>query len=129
MIDPPTLREDHQNLIEAAPGWHVAKFRIGMEGPNGWPDSLTFEPVIKWEVDRERGGYALTPITASGNPTEASIPWAVKGPDGTFDKQGRLYEDEEELIRYLRRCYEENLPARLRAGMNAPQIKLHREVD
>src|ERR1700704_6233702 len=32
--------EDHRNLLPAAPGWYVAKIRVGMEGPNGWPDSL-----------------------------------------------------------------------------------------
>ena len=101
--------EDHRNLLPAAPGWYVAKFRIGMEGPNGWPDSLALEPIVNWEIERERGAYTLTPITANGKPGKTSAPWAVKWPDGTFDKQGHLYDDEDELIRALRCWYEENL--------------------
>src|ERR1700704_6578621 len=93
--------EDHRNLLPAAPGWYVAKFQIGMEGPNGWPDSLALEPIVNWEIERERGAYTLTLTTANGKPGKTSTPWAVKGPDGTFDKQ---YDDEDELIRALRWC-------------------------
>ena len=50
--------EDHRNRLPAAPGWYVAKFRIGMEGPNGWPDSLALEPIVNWEIEREQALHA-----------------------------------------------------------------------
>ena len=73
--------EDHRNLLPAAPGWYVAKIRVGMEGPNGWPDSLALEPIVNWEIEREQGAYTLTPITTNGKPGKTSAPWAVKWPD------------------------------------------------
>jgi len=110
------VMEDHRTCSRQRPGGASQKFQIGMEGPNGWPDSLALEPIINWEIERERGAYTLTPITANGKPGKTSTPWAVKWPDGTFDKQGHLYDDEDELIRALRCWYEENLKGRTGEG-------------
>jgi hypothetical protein len=108
-----TTRERERTIIPAAPGWYVTYL---LPGEDGWADdSLCHDPIIAWEIGRERRysyiARIVTPITVSGNPDQTT-PWAIKKPDGTFDYRGEgssIFgnETEADLIRNMKRDYED----------------------
>jgi hypothetical protein len=83
-------------IIPAAPGWYVATLVEGKPGAKGWPDGLSLEPIIAWDVQREDGRhgehddlrrlwYGAVPITPNTNNVHHfGNPWVIKAPDGSY---------------------------------------------
>lgn len=120
-------------IVQAQPGWFVARFIPGGECEGIiCPDYLALEPIIAWDIERKIESYDpaakrlpgdtfravdVYPITLEGDPDLTSNLWVIKQPDGTFEDPGAHSwgkEQEEDVIAALRERYDHDEDVRRR---------------
>jgi hypothetical protein len=89
----------------------------GSNGDESWPDSLSLQPIVAWEIvrteDDRRPSWdqhvsdELIPLTTDGNMNHWTNTWAIKTPEGKYDLPGdTTFDHEVDLIRELRKRYD-----------------------
>jgi hypothetical protein len=117
-------------IVPAHPGWFVAFFVDG----NGEDDDFVYDPIIAWELGRQRDCYRdqsgrsgtfvycfVRPITCDGlvDDDAQGGNWVIKRPDGILDSPGnRTFETEAQAKAYFRK----------RIDVDAARAKLEKKM-
>jgi hypothetical protein len=110
-----------RTIVPASPGWYLARIVTdGKKSDGSWNDYMYYEPIIAWDVERretssEKIYHTIYPLTINGGPDESfHTPWAIKKPDGKYERPLDFACDTEaDMLKELRTC-KDHIEARLK---------------